>query len=86
MAQSSVRYVQNCLAVVLAAGRGSRMYPLTEGCPKCLLPVANKPLICYSVEMLKRSGFQGQAHDPLNFGGTVFLAHRGCNSCEGVRG
>lgn len=52
--------MQNCLAVILAAGRGSRMYPLTEGCPKCLLPVANRPLIWYPVQLLERRGFQGE--------------------------
>ena len=52
--------MQNCLAVILAAGRGSRMYPLTEECPKCLLPVANRPLIWYPVQLLERSGFQGE--------------------------
>ncbi|CAI8013772.1 Translation initiation factor eIF-2B subunit gamma [Geodia barretti] len=50
--------MQNCLAVILAAGRGSRMYPLSEESPKCLLPVANQPLIWYSVQLLERSGFQ----------------------------
>ena len=56
--------MQNCLAVVLAAGRGSRMYPLSEEFPKCLLPVANKPLIWYSVQLLERSGFRGQCDNP----------------------
>lgn len=51
--------MQNCLAVILAAGRGSRMYPLTEECPKCLLPLANRPLIWYPVQLLERAGFQG---------------------------
>lgn len=49
----------DCLPVILAAGRGSRMYPLTEECPKCLLPVANQPLIWYPVQLLEKSGFQG---------------------------
>lgn len=52
--------MQNCLAVILAAGRGSRMFPLTEETPKCLLPVANKPLVWYTLELLKRGGFQGR--------------------------
>ena len=52
--------MKNCLAVILAAGRGSRMYPLTNECPKCLLPVANWPLIWYPVQLLEKSGFQGE--------------------------
>lgn len=45
--------------VILAAGRGSRMYPLTEYCPKALLPVGNMPLIWYPIQLLERNGFEG---------------------------
>ena len=47
-------------AIILAGGRGSRMYPLTENIPKALLPVANKPLIWYPVNYLERVGFPGK--------------------------
>jgi len=43
--------------ILLAGGSGSRMYPLTEGLPKSLLPVANRPLISYQLEFLSRAGF-----------------------------
>lgn len=45
--------------VILAAGRGSRMYPLTEDYPKALLPVGNMPLIWYPIKLLENSGFKG---------------------------
>lgn len=45
--------------VILAGGRGSRMYPLTEECPKALLPVGNMPLIWYPVQLLEKNGFKG---------------------------
>lgn len=45
-------------AVVMAAGKGSRMTEITSGCPKCLLPVGNLPLIFYPLYMLKQAGFQ----------------------------
>jgi MurNAc alpha-1-phosphate uridylyltransferase len=45
-------------AIVLAAGRGERMRPLTDTTPKPLLPVAGKPLIGYHLEALARAGIQ----------------------------
>lgn len=47
--------------VILAGGTGSRMYPLTEDCPKALLPVGNMPLIWYPIQLLEKNGFEGLA-------------------------
>ncbi|KRT82246.1 hypothetical protein AMK59_3733 [Oryctes borbonicus] len=45
-------------AVILAAGKGSRMPELTASKPKCLLPVGSKPLIWYPLLKLQQSGFR----------------------------
>jgi choline kinase len=51
--------IQEFQVVILPGGAGRRMFPLIEDTPKCLLPVANRPLLSYQLELLERVGFKG---------------------------
>ncbi len=52
-------------AVILAAGRGTRLQPLTYTKPKVLLPLANKPMIQYIVEDLLALEAEGTTIDEI---------------------
>jgi choline kinase len=45
-------------AIILAAGRGSRMKNLTDECPKCLVELRGKPLLDWQLEALHAAGIQ----------------------------
>ncbi|EGV36621.1 N-acetylmuramate alpha-1-phosphate uridylyltransferase MurU [Neisseria weaveri] len=45
-------------AMILAAGRGERMRPLTDTCPKPLLKAGKEPLIGWHLRRLKAAGFE----------------------------
>lgn len=42
--------------VILAAGKGSRIFPLSKSYPKPLLPVLNKPVMQYQLEIMREAG------------------------------
>lgn len=49
----------NCTAMVLAAGYGKRLQPLTSTLAKAVVPFLNRPLLDYTLDWLSRCGFTG---------------------------
>ena len=42
--------------MVMAAGAGTRLHPLSLSVPKPMVPIANRPVLEYTIENLKRHG------------------------------
>ncbi len=52
------RQVLPLQAVIMAGGKGTRLYPLTEQTPKPMLPVGDKPLLEIIISQLRDSGIK----------------------------
>ena len=61
-------------AMILAAGRGERMRPLTAGTPKPLLRAGGKALIEYHLEALARAGMHEVVVNVGHLGGQIEAA------------
>jgi NDP-sugar pyrophosphorylase family protein len=44
------------VGVILAAGKGARMYPFSESSPKPILPILNRPLLMHQIEVMRDCG------------------------------
>ncbi|MGH8427659.1 MAG: N-acetylmuramate alpha-1-phosphate uridylyltransferase MurU [Gammaproteobacteria bacterium] len=83
-------------AMILAAGRGERLRPLTDTTPKALIEVAGKPLIVHAIEHLRTAGIAdlvvnlgwlgGQLRERLgdgsNFGLSIHYSDEGGTTLE----
>jgi MurNAc alpha-1-phosphate uridylyltransferase len=75
-------------AMLLAAGRGERMRPLTDTCPKPLLCVQGKPLMQWPMEGLARGGFDRVVVNTAWLGQAIedhFSSHFGLQPSSNMR-
>lgn len=70
--------------MILAAGRGERMRPLTDTCPKPLLQLKGKPLMEYHLDAFAHGGFHDVVVNTAWLGEQI-EDHYGHETAQGVR-
>ncbi|CAN5271550.1 nucleotidyltransferase family protein [soil metagenome] len=71
------------LVVLMAGGRGARLFPLTQNCPKPMLKVAGRPLLQTIIERLQAQGFR-RFRLAVNYLAEMIEDHFGDGSSLGV--
>lgn len=69
--------------VIMAGGLGRRLHPLTENCPKPMLPVGDKPLLELVLEGLISHGFR-RFFLAVNYKGEMIKEHFGAGEKWGI--
>ena len=71
-------------AMILAAGVGSRLDPLTRNIPKPMVPIVNRPVIEHIIDLLRRHNFT-EIMINLHYLGDTISNYLGDGSRIGVR-
>lgn len=70
-------------AIILAAGKGNRLQPMTDNIPKCMVQVKDKPLICNALDRLASTGKIDKIFIVCGYMGDVIQKNLG-NSYQGM--
>ncbi len=76
--------VRSNLMIIMAGGKGTRLRPHTETCPKPLLPIAGKPMLEHIIENAKLEGFS-KFIISINYLGEMIENHFGSGERWGVQ-
>ncbi len=72
------------VGVILAAGKGARMYPFSERSPKPILPILNRPLLSHQIDVMRDCGIT-EVHIVVGHLGYQVARAFGDGSHHGVR-
>jgi dTDP-glucose pyrophosphorylase len=72
------------VGVILAAGKGARMYPFSERSPKPILPILNRPLLSHQIDVMRECGIS-EIHMVVGHLGYPVASAFGDGSHHGVR-
>ena len=75
---------RNNLMIIMAGGRGTRLAPLTEMCPKPMLPVGGKPMLQHIIERARVEGFRNFTL-AIHYLGQVIEEHFGTGAAWDVK-
>jgi dTDP-glucose pyrophosphorylase len=70
-------------AVLMAGGKGKRLYPLTENTPKPLLKIGDRPILEHNIDRLKNFGIEN-VFISINYLGEKVIEHFGDGSTKGI--
>lgn len=73
-----------CKAVIMAGGEGKRLRPITCTLPKPMVPLLNKPVIDYCIELLKKHGVE-DITATLHYLPNVIMRHCGDGGKYGAK-
>ena len=74
MLAGTIRYYSIMKAMILAAGRGERMRPLTDDTPKPLLRIGGQTLIEHCIHSLAQAGFRELVINHAHLGEQIVAA------------